>query len=162
MFFVFLDIVVDPVALRGSRWFLGQIFWYPEGGLYFGVPLSNFAGWAIVGAIIIILFQRIDAALVQRGWMREQGVRRLPGKALWGAALYYLLLLFNITITFMIGEPLLGCIGLFIFTPVTVILFVLLGKPANQVTAEELEAHGHDFPQSPLVSWSRCADTRKG
>jgi putative membrane protein len=162
MFFVCLDIVVDPVALRGSRWFLGQIFWYPEGGLYFGVPLSNFAGWAIVGASIILLFQRIDAALVQRGWMREQGVQHVPAKALWGPALYYLLLLFNITITFVIGEALLGCVGLFIFTPVTVLLFVLLGKPANQATTEELQAHVQDFPQSPLVAWSRCPDTRKG
>jgi putative membrane protein len=162
VFFVVLDIVVDPVAVRGSRWFLGQIFWYPDGGLYFGVPLSNFAGWAIVGTTIIILFQRIDVALVQRGWMRETGVRHVPAKALWGPALYYLLVLFNITITFAIGEALLGYVALFIFTPVTVVLCALLVKPANQATAEELDAHIQDFPHSPLVAWLRCADTRKG
>lgn len=161
VFFVFLDIVVDPVALRGSRWFLGQIFWYPAGGLYFGVPLSNFAGWALVGAAIIVVFQRLDAALVKRGWMRESGVRYGPAKALWGPALYYLLWLFNIAITWAIGEPLLGCVGLFIFIPVTAVLVVLLGKPANQATADELEAHLRDFPQSPLGVWSCCADTRK-
>lgn len=27
--FVLQDVVVDPVALRGSRWFLGQIYGYP-------------------------------------------------------------------------------------------------------------------------------------
>jgi putative membrane protein len=162
IFFVFLDVIVDPVALRGSRWFLGQIFWYPKGGLYFGVPLSNFAGWAIVGMAIIILFQRIDTACVKRGWEREKGVRHLPAKALWGPMLYYLLLLFNITIAFAIGEPLLGCVGLFIFTPATVMLGVLLGKPANQATAEELAAHLRDFPQSPLIAWLQGADIRKG
>jgi putative membrane protein len=27
-FFVLIDVVIDPVALRGSRWFLGQIYGY--------------------------------------------------------------------------------------------------------------------------------------
>src|SRR6185436_10760930 len=46
-----LDLVIDPVAVLGDRWFLGRIFWYPEGGVYFGVPLSNFVGWWIVGTV---------------------------------------------------------------------------------------------------------------
>src|SRR5262245_8548596 len=46
-----LDVVIDPLAARGDRWFLGRIFYYPEGGVYFGVPLSNFAGWVIVGTV---------------------------------------------------------------------------------------------------------------
>src|SRR5688572_10821118 len=44
-----LDVVIDPLAVRGDRWFLGRIFYYPEGGPYFGVPLSNFFGWFLVG-----------------------------------------------------------------------------------------------------------------
>jgi uncharacterized membrane protein len=148
--FVWLDIVVDPVALRGSRWFLGQIYWYPEGGLYFGVPLANFAGWAIVGSAIIVLFQQFDRVLVRRGWMSERGVRDAPAKGLLGPALYYLLLLFNLTITFVIDEPLLGWVGVFIFIPVTVMLLALLFKPANQATADELQLHLQDFPVSPL------------
>ena len=162
VFVVCLDIVVDPVALRGSRWFLGQIFWYPAGGLYFGVPLSNFAGWAIVGATIILLFQRIDRFLVERGWMSGRGVRHIPAKALLGAALYAMLLVFNLSITFAIGEPLLGCVGLFIFTPIMTFLIVLVFKPANQATEAELEAHMQDFPASPLVPWLRSSGIRKG
>lgn len=161
VFFVCLDIVVDPVAVRGSQWFLGQIFWYPEGGLYFGVPLSNFGGWAIVGAAIIFLFQRIDRLLVRRGWASNAGVRYVPSKALWGPALYYLLLLFNLMVTFVINEPLLGCVGMFIFTPVTLILFTLLVKPANQATVEELAAHLQDFPGSPLTQWPGSVGIRK-
>jgi hypothetical protein len=156
-FFVFLDVVVDPVALRGSRWFLGQIFWYPEGGMYFGVPLSNFGGWAIVGAAIILLFQGVDRLLVRRGWWSNAGVRYVPAKALWGPMLYYALLLFNLTVTFMIDEPLLGWVGVLIFTPITVILLTLLIKPANQATAEELVAHLQDFPGSPLTRWPGSA-----
>jgi putative membrane protein len=152
-FFVCLDIVVDPVALRGAEWFLGQIFWYPDGGMYFGVPLSNFGGWAIVGAAIILLFQGVDRLLVQRGWNSNAGVRYVPAKALWGPLLYYLLLVFNLTMTFMIGEPLLGWVGVFIFTPITLILITLLFKPANQATADEVVAHLQDFPGSPLTRW---------
>ncbi len=32
-----LDIVIDPLAVRGDRWFLGNIFSYVEPGVYFGV-----------------------------------------------------------------------------------------------------------------------------
>lgn len=150
VFFVFLDVVADPVALRGSRWFLGQIFWYPAGGVYFGVPLSNFLGWTLVGATVALLFQCIDRALVKRGWINERGVRHIPCKALLGPALYYVLVIFNVTITFAIGEPLLGCVGVFIFTPVTAMLLVLLFRPFKQATSADLDAHGKAFPASPL------------
>ncbi len=33
--FVTLDIIIDPLALRGYRWFLGQIYGYPEPGNLF-------------------------------------------------------------------------------------------------------------------------------
>src|SRR5947207_15912731 len=48
-----LDVVIDPLAVRGDRWFLGRIFYYPSGGVYFGVPLSNFAGWLAVGWLTV-------------------------------------------------------------------------------------------------------------
>ena len=54
---VTLDIIIDPVALRGYRWFLGQIYGYPEGGVYFGVTISNFAGWFLVALVLIRVLQ---------------------------------------------------------------------------------------------------------
>ena len=48
--FAFIDMVIDPVALRGDRWFLGKIYYYPEPGVHFGVPFANYIGWAVVGA----------------------------------------------------------------------------------------------------------------
>ncbi len=47
---VALDVVVDPVALRGAHWFLGSIYSYPPGrGVWFGVTLLNYVGWLAVG-----------------------------------------------------------------------------------------------------------------
>jgi hypothetical protein len=109
----------------------------------------------------VFLFQGIDRLLVRWGWASEAGVRHVPAKALWGPALYYLLLLFNLIITLVIDEPLLSCVGMFIFTPITVILITLLVKPANQATAGELAAHLHDFPGSPLLQWSGAGEIRK-
>ncbi len=92
-----LDVVIDPLAVRGDRWFLGQIFYYPEGGVYFGVPLSNFLGWAVVGWVIVGGFT----------WLT--GEARHPRG---GAALYYGVLAFNLAVTWWIGEPLLLAAGL--------------------------------------------------
>ena len=115
-----------------------QIFWYPEGGIYFGVPLSNFGGWAIVGTAIILLYQGIDRLLVRRGWGSNCGSPLCTGQSVMEPLLYYLLLLFNLTVTFVIDEPLLGCVGVLIFTPITALILTLIFKPANQATAEEL------------------------
>lgn len=52
-YFVVIDVVIDPSSLRGSRWFLGQIYDYPGGGAYFGVTISNFVGWGVVGVLIL-------------------------------------------------------------------------------------------------------------
>ena len=58
---------------------------------------------------------------------------------LMGSALYYSLLLFNLTVTFWIDEPLIGMNGILIFIPLTVLLLLrLFGKlpaPCNAVAA---------------------------
>ncbi len=48
-----LDVIVDPVATQGEKWFLGMIHYYVYPGFYFGVPLTNFGGWFIVAFAII-------------------------------------------------------------------------------------------------------------
>src|SRR5512137_3787 len=57
---VFLDIIIDPVALQGSRWFLGQIYGYREAGCHFGVPISNYLGWWGVSFLLVLALQIID------------------------------------------------------------------------------------------------------
>lgn len=96
-----LDVVVDPLAVRGDRWFLGRIFSYPEGGLYFGVPLSNFAGWVLVGWTIVGGFLALGGP-----WPSGSG-RAAPG-----AALYYGVLAFALSVTWWIGERWLLAAGL--------------------------------------------------
>ncbi|HEU4369460.1 MAG TPA: carotenoid biosynthesis protein [Methylomirabilota bacterium] len=67
-----LDVVIDPVAVRGDRWFLGRVFYYAEAGAYFGVPLSNFAGWVLVGAV------GTGAYVCCGGWLEAGLGRRWP------------------------------------------------------------------------------------
>jgi putative membrane protein len=55
LFTMLLDIVIDPIATMGDKWFLGQIHYYTHPGIYFGVPLTNFGGWFLVPFVIIFL-----------------------------------------------------------------------------------------------------------
>ena len=94
-----LDVVIDPLAVRGDRWFLGRIFWYPHGGPYFGVPLSNFVGWLVVGVAGV-------------GGYLLLGGKDARGRHPWpGVALYYGVLVFNLALTAWIGEWLLLASG---------------------------------------------------
>ena len=91
-----LDVVIDPLAVRGERWFLGHIFWYAESGAYFGVPVSNFAGWLFVGAVGVGGYLLMERLLPPS---RAPGDR--PGL---GIGLYYGVLGFNLVMTAWIGE----------------------------------------------------------
>lgn len=114
-----LDVVVDPLAVRGDRWFLGRIFYYPDAGDYFGVPLSNFLGWFLVAAVIINGF-----LFVEKRWIKTPAPRRRP----WlGPAFYWGILVFNLVITFGIGEIRLGLIGLAIHL-IALFLFISFKK----------------------------------
>ena len=106
-----LDVVIDPLAVRGDRWFLGRIFYYPEGGVYFGVPLSNFLGWVLVGWAIVGGFSSFSRF--------TEGARR----PLLGAGLYYGVLAFNLAVTWWIGEPLLLALGLALHAALLTVLW---------------------------------------
>jgi len=117
MFFMFIDIVIDPVALRGDRWFLGLIYGYPDPGLYFGVPIANFLGWFVVGFLAMSGYR-----LVVHWWTSLPPCPSpLIARDLFlGCGLYYGVLIFNLSVTFWIGEPLLGIMGIFLYVPITV------------------------------------------
>src|SRR5262249_52723720 len=112
---MYLDIIIDPVTLQGKKWFLGEIYYYPYGGPYFGVTLANFAGWFVVCMIIVLVFSAIDSRLA--GGPRPMGVRQFPFQWLSPAALYFGILGFNLWVTFRIGETTMGLAGLFISLP---------------------------------------------
>jgi putative membrane protein len=107
---MWLDLVIDPLAVRGDRWFLGRIFYYPEPGPYFGVPLANFAGWVVVGAVIVWGWEALGPRL---GGRPPAWAARLPARAHHATLLYYLVLLFNLAVTAAVAEPALlgaGCL----------------------------------------------------
>jgi putative membrane protein len=111
--FAFIDMVIDPVALRGDRWFLGKIYYYPDPGIHFGVPLANYVGWVVVGLISLSIYFPLDRRLPQLV-LPPLVMPRL----LLGVGLYYGVLAFNLGVTFGIGETLMAMSGLLMHLPV--------------------------------------------
>jgi len=123
MFFAWIDMVIDPAALRGDRWFLGQIYYYPEPGVHFGVPLANYAGWAVVAVMSLCLYFPLDRRLPPVPALSPAAVtHRLLG----GVGLYYGVLTFTLAVTFWIGEHLLGMTGTLMYVPLTALLLLRL------------------------------------
>jgi Carotenoid biosynthesis protein len=160
-----LDVVIDPLAVRGDRWFLGRIFYYPDGGVYFGVPLSNFAGWMIVGWV------GIGGYVFGSGAVGDGSKRRWPGQGgrgsdtssfptaadlragltsggfdrhgarVWpGIALYYAVLAFNLLVTGWIGEWLLVVVGTAVHTVAAGIFWSVAQRPAARLGLEKQRA----------------------
>jgi len=127
-----LDVVIDPLAVRGGRWFLGHIFYYPDGGLYFGVPLSNFLGWLVVGWITI-------GGIVWAGKTRGPEATD-PGAPGPGIALYYLVLAVNLSVTLWIGEELIAAAGLVVHGGLFLLLYGVSRVTVGRWSAESLSA----------------------
>jgi uncharacterized membrane protein len=155
LFMVYLDIIIDPIALRGGKWFLGEIYGYPAGGVYFGVPVSNFIGWLFVGFLLVWALQKIDAYLDKKEVRDCQGYR-FPWRYMVGPALYAGVLLFNLWITFSIGEYNLGLAGIFIvLLPAALLYSIIRSRPAHGVAVTEaIESHLRDFPKAQLSTGS--------
>ena len=99
LLYVFIDVVIDPVALRGDRWFLGQIYGYTYPGLYFGVPLENFAGWAVVGLLALSGYCVADRTLSP--WPDAvPSDASVTNTMLLGCGLYYGVLMVYLAVTF--------------------------------------------------------------
>jgi uncharacterized membrane protein len=122
-----LDVVIDPVAVRGGRWFLGHIFFYPEGGVYFGVPLSNFGGWLLVGCVTV------------GGYVWATGPGR-SGPLGPGIALYYLVLAVNLIVTLWIGEWLIAAAGIVVHVGVFLLLYNVNRVTLGRWSAERVSA----------------------
>jgi uncharacterized membrane protein len=119
-----LDVVIDPLAVRGDRWFLGHLFTYAEPGVYFGVPLSNFAGWVIVGAVGVGLYLALAS--------RASGRRAWPG-----VALYYVVFGFNLAMTIWIGEWMLAGAGAAIHVAVALTIVYMHRNPGVMALGPE-------------------------
>jgi putative membrane protein len=144
-----LDIVVDPVALQGRRWFLGQIYGYRENGIHFGVPLSNYWGWLLTSFCLVAAFQQIDARRLDDP---PKGVCNLPFRSLVGPVLYLSVLIFNIAMTYLIGERFMALCGILMYTLPLVIVVILALRRVNRYSKNELVEHVRDYPWSPAAT----------
>ncbi|HEV8227535.1 MAG TPA: carotenoid biosynthesis protein [Methylomirabilota bacterium] len=109
-----LDVVIDPLAVRGERWFLGHVFYYAEAGAYFGVPFSNFVGWALVGSAIVGGYL----------WVARRRTRP-PRSPVGGIGLYYGVLCFMLAMTGRIEEWRLLGAGILVHVAVILVLYRL-------------------------------------
>ena len=105
---------------------MGKIYYYPEPGVHFGVPMANYVGWAVVGAISLLLYFPLDRRL--RAPLPSHHPATTP-RLLLGVGLYYGVLAFNLGVTFWIGESLQGTTGLLMYVPVTALLLLRLLTP---------------------------------
>lgn len=131
---MFLDIIIDPVALQGERWFLGKIYEYPNGGSYFGVTILNFIGWFIVCFVILRLFILVEIIIWGdgRGSRIPVGVADYPFKAFGPIGLYFGILAFNLFMTFWIGERTMGFAGVFITLALLMLTTMTAGKHSSR------------------------------
>lgn len=102
-----MDVVIDPIALQGDRWFLGKIYGYVHDAHYFGIPITNFLGWLFVALLILYSFFLTDRFLISKKYKAP------PVKAGWlGPVFFTGILFFNLGITAYLGLWRLFVIGL--------------------------------------------------
>jgi len=145
-----LDVVVDPVACRGERWFLGQIHAYADAGAYFGVPFTNFAGWFLVGNLIVFAYQRIDELFDGAPTRLDRFEQRVTAQALLGPLMYFAIVAFALAIAWSIGETGLLWSSVFVQLPVLVWMLARFFDPRQHAIAEAIAATNRDFPLRPL------------
>jgi uncharacterized membrane protein len=146
VFMVMVDMVVDPLSVRGDKWFLGKIFWYDPPGPHFGVPISNYLGWFFVAVIAVALFQLLDGWL-NRGTKQPSGARPgFPSRALLGPMLYAGIAGFGITMLFVIGAREIGWASVFIYLPFAVLILHTVTRAESYGDAAAIARHLADFP----------------
>jgi putative membrane protein len=139
-----LDVVIDPLTVHGDRWFLGRMYYYPNGGIYFGVPLSNFVGWFVVGTVTTRIFQAWERRYGAQ--YPRTGARHVPCSALVEPFVYLGILVFNLVLTFWIGERLLGVVGIIMYVPIVALVVLHVFDPRRRATEADVAAHRRDHP----------------
>lgn len=142
----YMDIIIDPIATMGKKWFLGEMHYYVHPGDYFGVPITNTLGWFITALTIIFLFQRFDAFLEKREFYKNTIIPRFQYK-FWFLFFFYLgIIIFMLSVTGMVGEHHLLVSSIYIQIPLLIfILFPLFRKNQSQHNhIEELKIQKDD------------------
>ena len=157
--FMLLDIVIDPVALLGDRWFLGKIYGYRHAGIYFGIPMSNFGGWFLVGAAMIGTLSISGRDTVPGRFGGAESRRFITVEELLGPLLYFSVLLFNIAVTFRIGEYLLAFVDVVILSSFLVPLAFFTIYKTRHISPEYIAAFMKNSRASEDVPRSIALDS---
>jgi uncharacterized membrane protein len=162
LFMVMIDMLADPLAVLGNRWFLGRIFWYDPPGPFFGVPISNFLGWYLVSAIAVAIFQWLDGMLNRDGRKPMAAIPAMPSRALLGPALYVGIAGFNLTMLFWIDASEIGWTGIFIFLPLAALALHILIRSESYGDEAAVARHLADFAyEKELAVWAALADEER-
>ncbi len=95
-----LDAAIEPTAV-----FIKQYWMWTDRGPYYGIPLSNFAGWFVVACVI----NGCAARILWRGTLPK-----LPALPLVAIALYWLTLSMFATIAWFRGYPAATAVGVLV------------------------------------------------
>jgi uncharacterized membrane protein len=151
LFMVMVDMVVDPLSVRGDRWFLGKIFWYDPPGPHFGVPITNYLGWFFVAVITIAIFQLLDGWL-NRGAAKPAGaIPSFPSRALLGPMLYAGIIAFGIAMLFAIGARDIAWASVFIYLPFSVLILHIVTRAESYGDTAAIARHLGDFPYDAVA-----------
>lgn len=127
LLFAFIDMVIDPVALRGTAGSWARSIIIPTRACITASPWPTMsAGPSSV---------RCPSGPISRS--TADSTHRFPHtpstthRLLLGVGLYYGVLAFNLAVTFWIGEALQGTTGLLMYVPVTALLLLRLFMPAT-------------------------------
>ncbi|MBI4850804.1 MAG: carotenoid biosynthesis protein [Acidobacteria bacterium] len=143
---MYLDIVIDPVALQGDKWFLGKIYYYPNGGSYFGITIANFLGWWFVCTAILRIYIFLEKYI-----SKQEATLYYPFKGLFPAGLYFGILGFNLTMTFLIKEITMGWASTFICFLLALLLTQHISACRRFNPTPSLKEHKKDYPNSSLA-----------
>jgi hypothetical protein len=75
-----------------------------------------------------------------------------PWRYMVGPVLYCVVLIFNLSVTFVIGEQMLGWVGLFILLLPLMLIYVIIRIKLSAEGAEKtIDAHLKDFPKAIII-----------
>jgi len=100
--------------------------------MYFGVPLSNFAGWVVVGTLGVGGYLALGR---WGGWTTTSECRPWPG-----VALYYAVFVFNLGVTAWIGEWGLVMAGAAVHGMTAWVLWSVSQRPTEGLGLEKQQA----------------------
>lgn len=162
-----IDTVIDPVSHLGEHWFLGSIYHYPTPGYHFEITLANYAGWFVVGWVIIFINQRVDALLYrfELSSGKAQRLPHVPMKGLIAPGFWAGIMFFGLGVIGWLGwmyQPAEGVAfdelevrklfmaSCFVIFPVLLLAAVQVIKPSNRASREDLAAWLADYPNPHL------------